>query len=98
MILPTFAKSLKEDSKEKKNESNFILFFCQKYQKCLTPKQKFGIYDIYYERGGNMSNLEAEEYKSFESIKKVREDGSEYWSARELGKVLEYKNRKTFLR
>lgn len=43
-----------------------------------------------------MSNLEAEEYKSFESIKKVREDGSEYWSARELGEVLEYKKWENF--
>ena len=43
-----------------------------------------------------MSNIEAEEYKSFESIKKVREDGSEYWSARELGEVLEYKKWENF--
>ena len=43
-----------------------------------------------------MSNLEAEEYMSFESIKKIREDGSEYWSARELGEVLEYKKWENF--
>lgn len=37
-----------------------------------------------------MSNLQAEEYKNFEEIKNVREDGTEYWSARELSKVLQY--------
>ena len=36
-----------------------------------------------------MSNLTGTEYKKFEDIKHVREDGSEYWSARELGPVLE---------
>lgn len=43
-----------------------------------------------------MSNLEIEEYKSFESIKKVREDGTEYWYARELAEVLEYKKWENF--
>ena len=38
-----------------------------------------------------MSNLKAKEYENFESIKVVREDGSEYWSARELSRILEYK-------
>lgn len=37
-----------------------------------------------------MSDLQAEEYKNFEAIKKVREDGTEYWSARDLSKVLQY--------
>ncbi|MFR0822580.1 MAG: DNA damage-inducible protein D [Clostridia bacterium] len=37
-----------------------------------------------------MSNLQAEEYKNFEEIKKRREDGTEYWNARELSKVLQY--------
>lgn len=37
-----------------------------------------------------MSNLNAEEYKSFESIKHVRENGKEFWFARELAEVLEY--------
>lgn len=37
-----------------------------------------------------MSNLRTEEYRKFENIKKVRKDGSEYWSARELASVLEY--------
>ena len=37
-----------------------------------------------------MSNLKAEEYKSFVQIKKVREDGTEYWNARELSEVLQY--------
>jgi DNA-damage-inducible protein D len=38
-----------------------------------------------------MPKLEAEEYKNFESIKRLRKDGTEYWSARELAEVLEYK-------
>lgn len=37
-----------------------------------------------------MSNLNAEEYKSFEGIKHVRENGTEFWHARELAEVLEY--------
>lgn len=37
-----------------------------------------------------MSNLVAKEYKCFEDIKKVREDGTEYWCARELALVLDY--------
>ena len=37
-----------------------------------------------------LSNLQAEEYKNFEEIKKRREDGTEYWNARELSKVLQY--------
>ena len=37
-----------------------------------------------------MSDLNGKEYKRFEDIKHFREDGSEYWSARELGPVLEY--------
>lgn len=35
-------------------------------------------------------NLKAKAYKKFEDIKYVREDGSEYWSARELVVVLDY--------
>ena len=37
-----------------------------------------------------MHELKAKEYKRFETIKHVREDGSEYWSARELALALEY--------
>jgi len=43
-----------------------------------------------------LSNLQAEEYKSFEEIKKIREDGTEYWNARELSKVLQYKKWENF--
>lgn len=43
-----------------------------------------------------MSNLKAKEYENFESIKVVREDGSEYWSARELSRILEYKKWENF--
>lgn len=37
-----------------------------------------------------MSNLVAKEYKCFENIKKIRNDGSEYWFARDLALVLDY--------
>ena len=37
-----------------------------------------------------MTKLKAEEYKKFEDIKHIREDGSEFWSARELADALEY--------
>ncbi len=43
-----------------------------------------------------MSNLQAEEYKSFEEIKRIREDGTEYWNARELSVVLQYKKWENF--
>lgn len=43
-----------------------------------------------------MSNLKAEEYKNFEEIKKIREDGTEYWSARDLSEVLQYKKWENF--
>lgn len=43
-----------------------------------------------------MSKLQAEEYKSFEEIKKIREDGTEYWNARELSEVLQYKKWENF--
>ncbi len=37
-----------------------------------------------------MSNLIAKEYACFESIKNIRADGTEYWSARDLALVLDY--------
>ncbi len=37
-----------------------------------------------------MSDLNAKEYKKFEEIKHIRDDGSEYWSARELAVALDY--------
>ena len=43
-----------------------------------------------------MSNLKVKEYKKFEDIKYVREDGSEYWSARELADVLDYSQWRNF--
>ncbi len=43
-----------------------------------------------------MSNLDADEYKSFEDIKRVDENGIEYWSARQLSEVLEYKKWENF--
>ena len=45
-----------------------------------------------------MSNLLAKEYKSFEYIKRTKEDGTEYWYARELCEVLQYKKRENFAR
>ena len=43
-----------------------------------------------------LSNLQAEEYKNFEEIRKIREDGTEYWNARELSEVLQYKKWENF--
>ena len=37
-----------------------------------------------------MKNLQNTEYKNFEDIKNIREDGTEFWYARELSKVLQY--------
>lgn len=37
-----------------------------------------------------MGELKAKEYKCFEDIKQVRDDGSEFWSARELAVALDY--------
>ena len=37
-----------------------------------------------------MPTLIAKEYKRFEDIKHIREDGSEFWSARELAPALDY--------
>ena len=45
-----------------------------------------------------MSNLLAKEYKSFEDIKRTKEDGTEYWYARELCEVLQYKKWENFAR
>ena len=43
-----------------------------------------------------MSKLIAKEYKRFEDIKRVRKDGSEYWSARELALALDYTQWRNF--
>ncbi len=45
-----------------------------------------------------MSDLIADEYKRFENIKEIREDGTEYWSARQLGMALEYTKWENFLK
>ncbi len=43
-----------------------------------------------------MMELKASEYKRFEDIKHVRNDGTEYWSARELAPALEYAQWRNF--
>ena len=43
-----------------------------------------------------MSQLIAKEYKRFEDIKTVREDGTEFWSARELAIALDYTQWRNF--
>ncbi len=43
-----------------------------------------------------MKKLIAEEYKRFEDIKQIREDGSEFWSARELAVALDYTQWRNF--
>lgn len=45
-----------------------------------------------------MSDLQAQEYKVFEKIKKRREDGTEYWNARELCEVLQYRKWENFVK
>ncbi len=37
-----------------------------------------------------MAKLNYDEYKNFESIRRIHDDGSEFWAARELAPVLEY--------
>ena len=43
-----------------------------------------------------MSKLEAVEYKPFEAIKQIDENGEEFWYARDLQKVLQYSNWQNF--
>ena len=43
-----------------------------------------------------MKRLIAEEYKRFEDIKQIHEDGSEFWSARELAVALDYTQWRNF--
>ena len=43
-----------------------------------------------------MSQLKAEEYKNFEEIRRTKEDATEYWNARELSEVLQYKEWRNF--
>lgn len=44
-----------------------------------------------------MSNLERQQNSIFENIRKIDENGMEYWSAREMAKVLEYSEYRHFL-
>lgn len=43
-----------------------------------------------------MSNLERQQNSIFENIRKIDENGMEYWSAREMAKVLEYTDYRNF--
>jgi len=43
-----------------------------------------------------MARLNSNEYKSFEDIRHVRDNDTEYWTARELAPVLEYANWQNF--
>lgn len=43
-----------------------------------------------------MGQLKDKEYKRFEDIKHIRNDRSEFWSARELAPALEYNKWKIF--
>ncbi|MCL2087478.1 MAG: DNA damage-inducible protein D [Oscillospiraceae bacterium] len=45
-----------------------------------------------------MSELQVAEYKRFDDIKQIRNDGSEYWSARELSAVLGYTQWRNFIK
>jgi DNA-damage-inducible protein D len=44
----------------------------------------------------DMIELKSMEYKRFEVLKRVRDDGSEYWSARELASTLDYNKWENF--
>lgn len=43
-----------------------------------------------------MNNLERKHNSIFEEIKRIDEDGIEYWSAREMAKVLKYADSRNF--
>lgn len=43
-----------------------------------------------------MSQLKDKEYKRFEEIKHITNDGSEFWSARKLAPALEYNKWENF--
>ena len=45
-----------------------------------------------------MKNLKNVDYKNFEDIKNIREDGTEFWYARELFPVLQYAQWKNFIK
>ncbi|MBR3163236.1 MAG: DNA damage-inducible protein D [Clostridia bacterium] len=45
-----------------------------------------------------MNDLEIKEYKKFEEIKRTRDDGTEFWYARELSEVLQYKKWENFMK
>ncbi len=44
-----------------------------------------------------MNNIENYNEETFEKIKHIDEEGNEYWSARELGKILEYSEYRKFI-
>ncbi len=46
--------------------------------------------------GAYMKKLIVEEYNRFEDIKQIREDGSEFWSARDLASALDYNKWENF--
>lgn len=43
-----------------------------------------------------MADLDVKEYKRFEKIKQIRDDGTEFWSARDLAFVLDYNKWENF--
>jgi len=47
-------------------------------------------------RGSTMADLKADEYKTFENIKHVDENGNEFWNARELSEILMYSKWENF--
>lgn len=44
-----------------------------------------------------MSRLSKKSKETFESIKRIDNDGKEYWTARDLAKTLEYSEYRKFL-
>lgn len=45
----------------------------------------------------SLNKIENQHYRTFEEIRKTNPEGSEYWSARELAKVLEYAEYRNFI-
>ncbi|MFI3326561.1 MAG: hypothetical protein R3Y35_10375 [Clostridia bacterium] len=46
--------------------------------------------------GEKIPKINAAEYKNFEEIKKIDENGNEYWEARELSVILQYSQWRNF--
>ena len=68
---------------------HIFLFICK--------ASRYNTYNTEVDKGGkNMNKLEVFNSSIFDNIKHLDEYGNEYWGARELQKVLEYKEWRKF--